>query len=178
MGSGDPMLHNKVRLAALAGCAVSVLVIAGCGAREPVEAPPAAGAAGSGAAQTPELMGAPPAAEATPADGLLGGPAPAATPEPAAAAPAAGPSFSSNPNLKTWRRADGTWVTAMEPIANPKATRYAPRAVAAPSRRAHAAPAPVTKPVVAAKPAVVAPAPAPVKPVVAAKPAVAPTKAA
>ncbi len=51
MGSGDPMLHNKVRLAALAGCAMSVLVIAGCGAREPVEAPPATNSAGYGAAR-------------------------------------------------------------------------------------------------------------------------------
>lgn len=169
MGSGDPMLHNKVRMTALAGCAVSVLVIAGCGAREPVEAPPASNAAGYGAAQTPDLMGAPPAAETTPADGLLGGPATAATP---AAAPT--PVYSSNPNLKTWRRADGTLVTAMAPIANPKATRYAPRAVSAPARRIHAAPAPVAKP--AAKP-VVASAPAPLKPVVAAKPAVAPAKA-
>lgn len=182
MGSGDPMLHNKVRLAALAGCAVTVLVIAGCGAREPVEAPPAANGPGAGAAQTPELMGAPPAAEATPADGLLGGPSAAATSEPAAPPP---PVFTSNPKLKTWRRADGTLVTAMEPIANPKAKRYAPRAVSAPSRRAHAAPVPVAqpaaKPVVTAKPApkpaVVAPAPAPVKPVVAAAPATAPAKA-
>jgi hypothetical protein len=165
------MLHNKVRLTALAGCAVSVLIIAGCGAREPVEAPPASSGAGYGAAQTPELMGAPPAAETTPADGLLGGPAPAAAPV-AATAPA--PVVSSNPNLKTWRRADGTLVTAMAPIANPKATRYAPRAVSAPARRAHAAPAPVAKP--AAKP-VVASAPAPLKPVVAAKPAVVPAKA-
>jgi hypothetical protein len=175
------MLHTKVRLAALAGCAVSVLVIAGCGAREPVEAPPASAAPGGGAAQTPELMGAPPAPEATPADGLLGGPAPATASE--AAAPA--PVVSSNPNLKTWRRPDGTLVTAMAPIANPKATRYAPRAVAAPARRGHAAPVPVAKPVAKpavvakapAKPAVVAPAPAPVKPVVAAKPAIAPAKA-
>jgi Na+-transporting methylmalonyl-CoA/oxaloacetate decarboxylase gamma subunit len=162
------MLHYKVRMTALAGCAMSVLVIAGCGAREPVEAPPASNAAGYGAAQTPELMGAPPA-ETTPADGLLGGPAPVATAEPAPA-----PVFSSNPNLKTWRRADGTLVTAMAPIANPKATRYAPRAVSAPAHRVHAAPAPVAKP--AAKP-VVAAAPAPVKPVVAAKPAVIPAKA-
>jgi len=171
MGSGDPMLQNKVRLAALAGCAVSVLMIAGCGAREPVEAPPAGNGSGYGAAQTPELMGAPPAAEASPADGLLGGPAPAEATAPVAA-PA--PVFSSNPNLKTWRRADGTLVTAMAPIANPKATRYAPRAVSAPARRAHAAPAPVAKP--AAKP-VVAAAPAPVKPVAAPKPVVALTKA-
>ena len=175
MGSGDPMLHNTVRMAALAGCAMSVLVIAGCGAREPVEAPPGATASASGAAQTPELMGAPPAAEATPADGLLGGPAPAAAP---AAAP--GPVYSSNPNLKTWRRPDGTLVTAMNPIANPKTThravRYAPRAVAAPVRRAHAALAPVVSAKPAPKP-VVASAPAPLKPAVAAKPAVAPAKA-
>ena len=179
MGSGDPMLHNKVRLAALAGCAVSVLVIAGCGAREPVEAPPASAAPGYGAAQTPELMGAAPAAEATPADGLLGGPAaePAAMP--------AAPVFTSNPNLKTWRRADGVLVTAMDPIANPKvkrSVRYAPRAVAAPARRAHAAPAPVAHPVAQApakpapmakpapKPVAVAPAPAALKPVAAPKP--------
>jgi hypothetical protein len=180
MGSGDPMLHNKVRLAALAGCAVSVLVIAGCGAREPVEAPPASAAPGAGATQTPELMGAAPAAEATPADGLLGGPASAT---PASAAPP--PAFTSNPNLKTWRRADGTLVTAMAPIPNPKAKRYAPRAVSAPARRAHVAPASVAKPAAqpvvaakpAAKPAVVAPAPAPVKPVVAATPAAALAKA-
>jgi hypothetical protein len=175
MGSGDPMLHNKVRLAAFAGCAAGVLMIAGCSAREPVEAPPATGAPGYGAAQTPELMGAPPAAEATPADGLLGGPAPA----PAAEPPPAPPAFTSNPNLKTWRRPDGTLVTAMDPIANPKAVhrsvRYAPRAVAAPARRAAVASAPSAKP--AAKPAVVASAPAPVKPVVAAKPAVVPAKA-
>lgn len=173
MGSGDPMLHNKVRMTALAGCAMSVLVMAGCGAREPVEAPPAANAQGYGAAETPELMGAPPASEATPADGLLGGPTPTAATAPV-------PVVSSNPNLKTWRRADGTLVTAMAPIANPKATRYAPRAVSAPARRTHAAPAPVARPVVAAKPTakpVVASAPAPVKPVVAAKPAVALAKA-
>jgi hypothetical protein len=167
------MLHNKVRLAALAGCAVSVLVIAGCGAREPVEAPPASSAPGYGAAQTPELMGAAPAAEGTPADGLLGGPAG----EPAAAT-APVPVYTSNPKLKTWRRPDGMLVTAMDPIANPKAkrsVRYAPRAVAAPARRAHAAP--VAHPVMQAaaakpapKPVAVAPAPAALKPVAAPKP--------
>uniref|UniRef100_B0T1H7 Stalk-specific protein X n=1 Tax=Caulobacter sp. (strain K31) TaxID=366602 RepID=B0T1H7_CAUSK len=192
MGSGDPMLHNKVRLAALAGCAIGVLVMAGCGAREPVEAPPASSAPGYGAAQTPELMGAAPAAEGAPADGLLGGPAagPAAVPAPV-------PVFTSNPKLKTWRRADGVLVTAMDPIANPKArrsVRYAPRAVAAPARRTHAAPvahavaqasakpapvahavaqasakpAPVAKP--APKPVAVAPAPAALKPVAAPTP--------
>ena len=183
MGSGDPMFHYNVRLAALAGCAASVLVIAGCGAREPVEAPPASSAPGYGAAQTPELMGAAPA-EATPADGLLGGPAG----EPAAVA-APVPVYTSNPKLKTWRRADGVLVTAMDPIANPKAkrqVRYAPRAVAAPARRAHAAPAPVAhavaqapaKPMPVIKPAPVAkPAPKPIavaSPSVALKPAAAP----
>ena len=199
MGSGDPMLHNKFRLTALAGCAVSVLVIAGCGAREPVEAPPAATGPGYGAASkpTPELMGgAASAGDTSPADGLLGGPASTPT---AATAPT--PVYSGNSKLTTWRRADGTLVTAMAPIANPTAkahrsVRYAPRAVAAPARRAHAAPAPVVhpvakpapkpvpKPIVAVKPApkplpvakpapkpvAVAPAPAPLKPVAAAKP--------
>jgi hypothetical protein len=167
------MFHYNVRLAALAGCAASVLVIAGCGAREPVEAPPASSAAGYGATQTPELMGAAPAAETTPADGLLGGPAGEPT---AVAAPT--PVFTSNPNLKTWRRADGVLVTAMDPIANPKAkrqVRYAPRAVSAPARRAHAAPAPVAHPVAQAS---TRPAPAPVakpapKPIAVAPPSVA-----
>ena len=189
MGSGDPMLHKQVRLTALAGCAVSVLIIAGCGAREPVEAPPATTGPGYGAASTPELMGAPPSADSTPADGLLGGPSSAPT---AATAPTPVTS-SSNSRLTTWRRADGTLVTAMAPIPNPKATahrsvRYAPRANAAPVRRAHAAPAPVAHPVAkpapkpvaavkplpvakpAPKPVAVAPAPAPLKPVVAPKP--------
>jgi hypothetical protein len=76
MGSGDPMLHNKVRLAALAGCAVGVLVIAGCGAREPVEAPPATTEPGYGAAPDAGADGRAAGAEATPADGLLGGPPP------------------------------------------------------------------------------------------------------
>lgn len=198
MGSGDPMLHNKVRLTALAGCAVSVLVIAGCGAREPVEAPPAALATAppAEAAATPELMGAAAAGDTSPADGLLGGPAAG----PVAATPPT-PVYSGNSKLRTWRRADGTLVTAMAPIPNPKtkahrSARYAPRAAAAPAHRVHAAPAPVvhpvakrvakpaTKPVAAIKPApkplpvakpapkpvAVAPAPAALKPVVAAKP--------
>jgi len=198
MGSGDPMLHKQVRLTALAGCAVSVLVIAGCGAREPVEAPPATTGPGYGAAVTPELMGgAASAGDTSPADGLLGGPA-ASGPTPATAPV---PVTSGNPALTTWRRPDGTLVTAMAPIANPKASahrsvRYAPRANAAPVRRAHAAPAPVAHPVAkptpkpapkpivavkptpkplpvakpAPKPVAVAPAPAPLKPVVAPKP--------
>lgn len=177
MGSGDPMLHNTVRLTALAGCAMGVLMIAGCGAREPVEAPPASAAPGYGAAQTPELMGAAPV-ETTPADGLLGGPATAPQP---VAAPVP---VSSNPALKTWRRADGTLVTAMAPIANPQhgVVRHKPRpraphaphaAVAAP--KPVAKPAPVAHPVIkpAAKPVAVAPVAAPVKPVAVVKPAIA-----
>jgi len=192
MGSGDPMLHNKVRLTALAGCAVGVLIIAGCGAREPIEAPPAAlDALGHGGAEPPELMGAP-AAESAPADGLLGGPSGDVRPVPAPVPVSTG----AGSRLKTWRRADGTLVTAMAPIANPttahRAVRYAPRAAAAPARhKTYAAavrPAPVARPVPQAarpvarpasvgqvarpapKPAVVAAAPAPLKPVVAAKP--------
>jgi hypothetical protein len=188
------MLHNKVRLAALAGCAMSVLVIAGCGAREPVDAPPATIESGYDATPTPtltpELMGgAASAGDTSPADGLLGGPPPSA-----ASAPI--PVTRSNPNLRTWRRPDGTLVTAMAPIANPKGShrseRYAPRVSAAPARRAHAAPAPVARPVAkplaaakptpaplpvakpAPKPVAVAPAPAPLKPVVAAKPVMVP----
>jgi predicted small lipoprotein YifL len=199
-GIGDPMLHTKSRLAALAGCAASVLILAGCGAREPVEVPPAAPASIAPdyeASQAPESMGAP-SAEAAPADGLLGGPSDA---PPAAVDPA-----SSREGLKTWRRADGTLVTAMAPIADPEpqpesqprsqpasepqgAMLYAPDAVAAPAPRrsarptprptaappavkAVAKPAPVRSPVArsAPTPAVVAPLPAPVKPLVAAKP--------
>jgi hypothetical protein len=194
------MLHYKVRLAALAGCAMSVLVIAGCGAREPVEAPPATLDPGYGATKTPDLMGAAPSAEATPADGLLGGPAPTAATAPTPVTVTSGAS-----NLKTWRRQDGTLVTSMAPIANPKghrSVRYAPRAASAPVRRVHARPLavatpvphPVAKPAVAlkpapyptpkplpvakpaAKPVAVAPAPAALKPVVAAKPVVTPAK--
>ncbi|WP_304439005.1 hypothetical protein [Caulobacter sp. Root655] len=162
-------------MTALAGCAVGVLVIAGCSAREPVEAPPASAVPGYGAAETPELMGAPPV-ESAPADGLLGGPA-----GPVRSVPVPTPvSVSKSSRLKTWRRPDGTLVTAMAPIANPKTThravRYAPRAAAAPARHqiyaAAAKPSPVAHPVAkpAPKPAVVAAAPAPLKPVVAAKP--------
>ena len=159
MGSGDPMLHNKFRLTALAGCAASVLVIAGCGAREPVEAPPATTGPGYGAAVTPELMGgAASAGDTSPADGLLGGPSTAPT---AATAPI--PVTSGHSKLTTWRRADNTLVTAMDPIPNPPAkahrsVRYAPRAVSAPARRTHAAPVPVAHPVAkpTAKPVVAA----------------------
>ncbi|MBO9708924.1 MAG: hypothetical protein J7521_12005 [Caulobacter sp.] len=189
MGSGDPMLQQKfrssakLRASALAGAAVAALLVAGCGAREPVQAPPSAEQAGPGAPTTPELAGAAPV-ESSPADGLLGGPT--AEPVPVASQPLP----PSNPNLKTWRRADGTLVTAMAPIANPvskprvqhRAERYAPRAetthrrhadVASaqprPSPVATAKAAPVIKP--AAKPVTVAAAPAPLKPVAVAKPA-------
>jgi hypothetical protein len=180
MGSGDPMLHNTVRLTALAGCAVGVLLIAGCGAREPVEAPPPASvASGYSAPETPELMGAPPV-DSAPADGLLGGPVDSVRPSTRPASVTTG----DGSRLKTWRRPDGALVTAMAPIANPTAGRRAvhdaPRAVAAPARHRTYAAAPAPKPVVkavaqpvgkpAAKPAAVAPAPAPLKPVVAAKP--------
>ena len=189
------MLHTKSRLAAVAGCAASVLILAGCGAREPVEVPPAAPASiapESEADQPPESMGAPPA-EAAPADGLLGGPGDTAAPPESA---------SSREGLKTWRRADGTLVTAMAPIADPEPRSqlepasepqgpmlYAPDAVAAPAPRRGVAPtprpaaaspavktvakpAPVQSPVArsAPTPAVVAPLPAPVKPLVAVKP--------
>jgi hypothetical protein len=206
MGSGDPVLHSKVRSAALAGCAVGVLLIAGCGAREPVETPPAAEEPGYGAAQAPDLMGAPPSARAAPDDGLLGGP-------PGAAEPPI-PVATTESSLKTWRRPDGTLVTAMAPIANPEVeprrdveprpVRH-PSAQVAPARRVHVAAAPVAAPVIhsaarpatrptarpagqpAAKPTLVAkppsrpatvtPAPAPLKPITAAAPAVAPTRA-
>lgn len=200
MGSGDPVLHSKVRAAALAGCAVGVLLIAGCGAREPVEAPPAAIEPGYGETRTPDLMGAPPSAQAAPDDGLLGGP-------PGAAEPPV-PVATTESSLKTWRRPDGTLVTAMAPIANPEAeprreveprpVRHAPVArarqvhvartpvaapAAAPAIHTAARPAarPAAKPTLVAKPpsrpATVAPAPAPLKPITAAAPAVAPTPA-
>jgi hypothetical protein len=199
MGSGDPMLQSKVRMVAMTTTAFSVLVLAGCGVRQPVDAGPPVSEPGYGAAQTPDLMGAPPAAE--PKDGLLGGPVQAEPVE----APASRPLPTTlNPKLKTWRRADGTLVTAMAPIPNPKekrrAVRYAPRAASGAAQRKHVAP-PAAKPVVAAKPVakptakppviaaakpapvvkspvapaaaapqVVKPAPAPLKPVVAATP--------
>ncbi|MDR7118748.1 hypothetical protein J2X41_004676 [Caulobacter sp. BE254] len=199
-------MHSKVRSAALAGCAVGVLLIAGCGAREPVETPPAAEEPGYGAAQAPDLMGAPPSAQAAPDDGLLGGP-------PGAAEPPI-PVATTESSLKTWRRPDGTLVTAMAPIANPEVeprrdveprpVRHASSTRVAPARRVHVAAAPVAAPVIhaaarpatrptarpagqpAAKPTLVAkppsrpvtvtPAPAPLKPITAA-PAVAPTRA-
>lgn len=190
MGSGDPMLHDKARSALLAGCAAGILAIAGCGAREPVEAPPAAVEPGYGAPQTPDLMGAPPSAETAPADGLLGGP-------PSAAKPPI-PVTTTQSTSKTWRRPDGTLVTAMAPIANPEGPHRAVRhGRPAPVRRARVAPARVAAPIAAsvaqaparptAKPTPVAkpaprpiaatPAPAPLKPIAAAKPATPPVRA-
>lgn len=178
------MSHGKRRLTALAGCA-AVLAVAGCGARAPVEAPPAAVAPDYAATETPELMGAPPARSA-PADGLLGGPVASDQPGTVADTPR------DDPRLKTWRRPDGTLVTAMAPIANPEAqsdaqpdaprrvVRYRPRVQAAPDHQLHAA-TPASKPAArtlappvgkpAPKPATVAAASAPLKPAVAARPA-------
>lgn len=207
MGSGDPVLHSKVRSTALAGCALGVLLIVGCGAREPVETPPAVEGPGYGDTRTPDLMGAPPSAQAAPDDGLLGGPPEAVEPPVRVA--------TTESSLKTWRRPDGTLVTAMAPIANPEAeprqeveprpARHASSARVAPARRVHVVAAPVTAPVIhsavrpatrptarlaaqpapkptlvakpPSRPATVAPAPAPLKPITAAAPAVAPTPA-
>jgi Na+-transporting methylmalonyl-CoA/oxaloacetate decarboxylase gamma subunit len=193
MGSGDPMLGRKVRLAALATTAVGVLALAGCSAGDPVNAPPPASDR-QDASMTPELMGAPPPPSAEQAqDGLLGGPSQAQAQARADAGVSSSqlpPPPSRNSHLKTWRRPDGTLVTAMRPIANPKGvSRYEqkPHRVHATIPAAHAAP----KPVVVAKPVTpktVAPAPAPVQavkpavpaaplakpPVVAAKPPVVP----
>ncbi len=175
MGSGDPMFGRNTRLAALGASALSVLVLAGCGAGDVDTTPPSA-MAGSGAETSPDLMGAPPAPDAGSApDGLLGAPTAATPPAPVSVDTA--PSKSST--LKTWRRPDGTLVTAMRPIPNPKerrAVRYAPRAASAPAHRAVTAPAPVAKPVAkpvavaAAKPATVAATPV-LKPVAPIQPA-------
>lgn len=189
MGSGDPMFGRKMRLTALATSATAALLLAGCSGGEPVDTPqpPAsdyhadASYPGNG---TPDLMGAAPAPDASQAqDGLLGGPgyqpgAVAERPLP--------PPGQHNAHLKTWRRPDGTLVTAMRPIANPKGSsrteqprRYAAKPHAQPHRvyatipakpAAHPAPkpAPVAKPPVIANakpitPKTVAPAPAPIQ---------------
>lgn len=154
---------------------------------------------------TPELMGAAPPPRADQAqDGLLGGPSQAQAQAQADAGVSSRPlPPPRNSQLKTWRRPDGTLVTAMRPIANPKgSTRHEqrPHRVYATIPAAHAAPKPVAPPVakpapkpavIAAKPVTpktVAPAPAPIQaakpvapaapltkpPVVAIKPPVAP----
>ncbi|WP_205691720.1 hypothetical protein [Caulobacter sp. 602-2] len=169
MGSGDPMLQMKFRTAALASSAVVVLALAGCGAKQPADTSSALNEpAPPPPVEKSELLGAPPAtAEAPPADGLLGGPI--AQPKPVAVT-------SGDSRLKTWRRPDGTLVTAMRPIANPREGKPAARPHpkphhARPAQVAAARPAPV-----AAKPAPIAAKPAPKPAVVAAKPA--PVKAA
>ncbi|MEH0197176.1 hypothetical protein V7S57_17010 [Caulobacter sp. CCNWLY153] len=170
MGSGDPMLQVKFRTAALASSAVVVLALAGCGAKQPADTSSALNEpAPPPPVEKSELLGAPPArAEAPPADGLLGGPI--AQPKPVAVT-------TDDSRLKTWRRADGTLVTAMRPIANPREAKPAARPHARPH---HARPASVA----AARPAAPAVAKATPKPlskptiVAAAKPAPAPVKAA
>ncbi|PVM90212.1 hypothetical protein DDF62_09765 [Caulobacter radicis] len=161
------MLQVKFRTAAMASSAVVVLALAGCGAKQPADTSSALNEpAPPPPVEKSELLGAPPArAEAPPADGLLGGPI--AQPERVIVS-------GSDKGLKTWRRADGTLVTAMRPIANPREAKPAARPHARPH---HPRPAQVA----AARPAPVAAKPAPIaaKPaVVAAKPAPAPVKAA
>lgn len=195
MGSGDPMFGRKVRLAALAGSSVAAFLLVGCSAADQSKAPSPPPSSDYHADRTaPELMGAPPPPNASQApDGLLGGPpSDAAQAQAQARADAVNqrplpPPY--NSNLKTWRRADGSLVTAMSPIANPKGSRRVethPRRHAAPDHRvqatlpttaapaprpavvAQAKPAPVAKPVA---PKTVAPAPAPLKAAVPAAPA-------
>jgi Na+-transporting methylmalonyl-CoA/oxaloacetate decarboxylase gamma subunit len=172
------MFGRKERLAALAATAVGVLALAGCSAGDHGNAPPPPSER-QDAAMTPELMGAAPPQTADQApDGLLGGPSASSQ---AVAQAQADAGVSSQPlppprnsHLKTWRRPDGTLVTAMRPIANPKgSSRYEHH-----PRRVHATIPATSKPTVVASakpvtPKAVAPAPAPVK---AAKPAV-PTQA-
>jgi hypothetical protein len=202
MGSGDPMFGRKVRLVALATTAIGVLALAGCSAGDHADAPPPRSDYQADAS-TPELMGAPPPPSADQAqDGLLGGPAAVgdtssqARPGYVESRPLPPPP-ARNSHLKTWRRPDGTLVTAMRPIANPKGSsrhesshswqrpQQRPHRVyatipAAPHPTAHAAPKPALKPVIVAKPVTpktVAPAPAPihaVKPAVPATPLVKP----
>lgn len=187
MGSGDPMFGRNVRLAALATSAAGVLLLAGCSAGDQANAPPPRSDYQADAS-TPDLMGAAPAPDASQAqDGLLGGPAAAG--DTSVASRPLPPPPARNSHLKTWRRPDGTLVTAMRPIANPKgSSRHEQSRPAAKPHRVYATipatpkPAPVAKPVVAAKPVIVAkpvapktvaPAPAPVqavKPVLPAKP--------
>jgi hypothetical protein len=170
MGSGDPMFGRNVRLAALSASALSVLMLAGCGSSEGVDTTPSATVEQAQADSTPDLMGAPPAPDAASApDGLLGGsPTAASKPVPVTVRPStkAQPPQKTPKKasmLKTWRRPDGTLVTAMRPIPNPK-VHYAPRATYhAPKTYtvAHAAPAPVAKAPVAKPKIVAAAAPAP-----------------
>ncbi len=181
MGSGDPMFVRNVRLAALATSATGVLLLAGCSAGDQGSAPPPRSDYHADNS-APELMGAPPPPSASQApDGLLGGPPGQAQSQAHADAGVTSaplpPPPPHNSHLKTWRRPDGTLVTAMRPIANPKGSsrvEYHPEYhAAAPAHRVHAtlpaapvahpAPVPAAKP--APKPAVVAQAkPAPAAP--------------
>lgn len=185
MGSGDPMFGRKLRLVALATSAVGVLALVGCSAGEPAaSAPPPSDHQST--SSTPELMGAPPPPSATEApDGLLGGPTASASSQAQAQAKADAvrplPAPTHNSRLRTWRRPDGTLVTAMRPIPNPKhhAAPVRPHRVhATVQTQAPVAPSskPVAKPAVVAAvkpvtPKTVAPAPAPVKAVQPAQPA-------
>jgi len=177
-----------MRLAALSATATGVLLLGGCGGGDKVaSAPPATvDVADAGAQTAPELLGAPSAPDASTApDGLLGAtttptePAPITSAEIPAAAPVAAapaPVMTTSDSLKTWRRPDGTLVTAMRPIANPKAPRPVRPAAATPS----VSPAKTQPAAVPAKPATKLVAAAPPPKVVAAAPAlkpVAPPKA-
>lgn len=120
MGSGDPMFGRKVRFAALAASAVGVLLLAGCSAGEHADTPPPASDYRA-ETSTPDLMGAPPPPNASQAqDGLLGGPT-------APGSVSSHPLPATNPNVRTWRRPDGTLVTAMRPIPNPGASHRTAR---------------------------------------------------
>ncbi|MFY8210835.1 MAG: stalk-specific protein StpX, partial [Caulobacter sp.] len=177
------MFGRNIRLAALATAAAGVLALAGCSAGDPVaSAPPPSDHQKS--SSPPELMGAPPPSTAPAQDGLLGGPVADASAQAQAQAkadaarPPPPPPPSHNSHLKTWRRPDGTLVTAMRPIPNPKS---APHAASSAPKRVHAkiqtqgSSAPAKPAVVAAvkpvTPKTVAPAPAPVKAVQPAQPA-------
>jgi Na+-transporting methylmalonyl-CoA/oxaloacetate decarboxylase gamma subunit len=184
------MFVRNVRVAALATSAAGVLLLAGCSAGDQANTPPPRSDYQADAS-TPDLMGAAPAPDASQAqDGLLGGPV-AATGDTSVSSRPLPPPPARNTHLKTWRRPDGTLVTAMRPIANPKgSSRHEQSRPAAKPHRVYAtipatpkpAPHPVAKPVIAAKPVIVAkpvapktvaPAPAPVqaaKPVQPAKP--------
>ena len=177
MGSGDPMFGRNIRLAALGATATGVLLLGGCGAGDKVaSAPPATvDVADAGAQSAPELLGAPAAPDASTApDGLLGAATTPTAPVTSAEIPAAAPVAAASPpvmtksdSLKTWRRPDGTLVTAMRPIANPRVPRPVSHAAAtphvAPAKTQHAVVSakPATKPVAAPAPKLVAAAPAP-----------------
>ena len=164
----------------------ALLALAACSGPSPHEVAPPPDAYTQ--APPPELMGGAPGARYDDS-GLAGGPAGR---QGAQGSAYRAPSRYGD-RLVTYRRADGVLVTAMRPVPNPEdmsarerrmvyGNRYAPRAyVSAPPRsrrpaaQAYYAPAkPAARPVVAAKPAVVAAKPlAPVaKPVIAAAPKV------